>query len=319
MGSLSIPLMRKFLDAEAGGVSFKDSCASIGVREGTVRMWLSRSKSDAIRDVGPGSSFFFSWREKAALFHQHSARARMEKIERLVSHVESSVTEGVLKPIWCGREPVWEQDPVLLAAYGGDNAESKAIAEGFGVPDYPYVHRKNDEGKLERVQACERVYPAASLTSHVLASTVSNYRKQEDHNVQHSGFVSVKTFSDKPTPIIEQTPALIAAKAEARKMLAAPGRVTRPQNPLQVPINRTLASDPPEKIGRYDALDNVDSRDRPRQRDPLVDPDPYARPEPSRENDPEPGRRPPENIGPGRVPPGGASMTAPGPYRIIKS
>lgn len=312
---LSIAALRKICEAEACGITFADACKSVGAGESTGRMWMTRSRQDAVANVGPTSSFFFQWRGKGALLHQHYARARMDRIERLENQVVSSVTEGREKPLFVGTQQVFEQDAALLAEFGHHGDDARDICEiSTGFQDYPFKHRLNADGKPERVPVMVKEYPAASLIQKVLSSNVDQYRDQIDANVKHSGFVSVQQFPSKPKAVvIAQTPALLEAKAKARAYLESGGRTTAPPRGYLVPIARvSTEDDKQERITARDGMRGVSTPpNRPPLRDPLANADPYAAPKPDysrpapKDNDPAPERRPPENIGRGVIPPGG--------------
>lgn len=303
---LSAGAMRRVCEASERGESIKDIAVQLGVTQQTIRAWLTRSRADAVNQVRT-SSYLFLWRGKEGYLHQHFARAREGRLHTLEDQTVTDVTHGRLKPLWVGKDPVWVQDPKLVAKYGKYGDDAATIAGFEGIEDYPYKH--NEAG--ERIQATVREWPAASLQSHVLKSNIENYRDHLDATVSDNRVPSVMVVS-RPASI-----------GEARAFLNRPERRTAPQNPLAVPINRIKASDPRERVegqpeeltaAEQAAINNRFERPAPPEPEPEPALPPYARPN----------AQPLDRAGRGdfRPPPGGASMTGPirgrSPVRTIK-
>jgi hypothetical protein len=89
---------------------------------------------------------------------------------------------------------IWEKCGALLAEWGGDTPEAKENAERLGgVFDYPYQHRTNAEGKLERVPAVEYLIAPAALRQHIARSIMAGYNPSDRKEIdtRHSGGVMI--------------------------------------------------------------------------------------------------------------------------------
>jgi hypothetical protein len=108
----------------------------------------------------------------------------------LRSDVEMGIPRVVLNQ---NHEVVYEKDSALLAEYGGDTTEARERADNDFVFDYPFKHRRNEQGKFERIPLT--VYEAApgALRQHVARSLLPDMNPSEHRTTttSHSGAVLI--------------------------------------------------------------------------------------------------------------------------------
>lgn len=183
--------------------------------------------------------------------------------------LRSAVDVGIPELQTFQGQVIWEQDPALLAQWGGDNAQAKEDAEGIGgVVDYPFKHRIGTSGKPERIPL--EIYKPApgALRQHVARSLMPDlYNPPENRTVstEHSGSVLVLSAGRAPyakdytpdTPIkrdLQQRLADLRAKGPEHKHATdANGHKTIPKIG-----NGSEANDPPEKRG-YGPVPTIDA------------------------------------------------------------
>jgi hypothetical protein len=193
---------------------------------------------------------------------------RLHKI-KLDHTIRAAVDVGIPVVQTFQGEIIWEKDGALLTEWGGDTPEAKEAAERLGdCVDYPFKHRLNVEGKLERIPL--EVYQPApgALRQHVARSLLpSEYNPPEVRQVstEHSGAVLILNAS-KPayakdfvpnSPIRqdlhERLAALRAKGPEHKHATDKNGFKTVPKI-----SNGSTSNDPPERTG-HGAVPQVDA------------------------------------------------------------
>jgi len=69
-------------------------------------------------------------------------------------------------PVIVNGKQMWQEDPVALAKW--DNKEDAENIGGYY--DWPYAHRKNEKGELERIPLMQPIAPAAAFKIHAARS-----------------------------------------------------------------------------------------------------------------------------------------------------
>lgn len=156
---------------------------------------------------------------------------------------------------------VWEKDPALLAEWGGDTIEARESAERLGgVFDYPYKHRKNAQGKLERVETIVYDPAPGALRIHAARATLAGWNPSNVSEVdnKHSGKVLIMqaTKQGDATPPPYAHPADTGVSELKRDLMQrledlrerqARGEVSQRRD--IVPMNRDRSDDPVERVG----------------------------------------------------------------------
>lgn len=173
-------------------------------------------------------------------------------------------------------EVIWQKSGELLAEWGGDTPQARSDAEGIGgVFDYPYEHRLNAKGKLERI-ALEIYKPApGALRQHVARSLIpSEFNPPEVRQIssEHSGAVLILNAHKAPYAKNYIAPEAPAPDTSMRRDLMerlADLRAKGPTHPLPLDNagRRTIpklggvsasSNDPPERTG-YGPAPTVDA------------------------------------------------------------
>jgi hypothetical protein len=205
--------------------------------------------------------------EKRIQFGEAVALARRLHKVQFDATLRSAVDIGIPEIQTFQGDVIWKKDGALLTEWGGDTMEAREAAERLGgIIDYPYEHRMNAQGKLERVPL--EIYKPApgALRQHVARSLIpSEFNPPEVRSIstEHSGAVLILN-AHKPayakdykpdeapapdTPIrrdLMQRLADLRAKGPAHPLpLDKDGRRTIPK--LGTPA--AAAHDPPERVG----------------------------------------------------------------------
>jgi hypothetical protein len=184
---------------------------------------------------------------------------RMHKA-KLATTLQQEIEEGhaVVQINRSTGDVIWEKDPELLARFG-DDADPEEISRLWGIDDYPYKHRVNAKGNLERIPLKLFTPSPAALRQHGARSLLPGWNPAEHRTTtnSHSGEV-VMVMGPKPydrnykpnTPLAHDLQARLAdlrkrqAEGKSRLPVDANGRPTMPA------INGTArADDPPEGVG----------------------------------------------------------------------
>ncbi len=98
-------------------------------------------------------------------FYKALAEAKKIHAFEAESRARAEVDQGHERKLWKpDGSPVWRVDAEAIALLGGDGPDQKKAAEELlGYKDFPYVHRINKNGNMERIQETERVPVAATL------------------------------------------------------------------------------------------------------------------------------------------------------------
>lgn len=261
----------EFLDIIVHRPKMETACRAIGYSGKNIWRWLKRSAAN-------DPKFLVRWpdRESEQQIQFCDAVMQARKMWRVVydSTLREDVTIGVPEVQTFQGEVVWEKDAEALVTWGGDTIEAREAAERLGgLVDYPFKHRYNLNGKLERVPLQVYKTAPASLRQHVARSLLpEQYNPPEVRSVstEHSSAVMIVGATRPPyakdyaaPPATTESPfrlelheRLAELKARGpihRVPLDASGRKTMPKVG-----NGSASNDPPEGLGRG-AVPSVDA------------------------------------------------------------
>jgi hypothetical protein len=146
------------LDALIVNPSITAAMAKVGVARELFYRWLRSDRR-------------ISWPDRTdtnkRLFHECYAHARRLSAIEFDARIRESVMLGdqVVATDPSGRIR-WAEDPALLAEFARYGEKAAEVAGQLGVFDFPFVHKENDKGQLERVPLMIRNAAPATLRIH---------------------------------------------------------------------------------------------------------------------------------------------------------
>lgn len=226
----------------------------VGFHPNSIYRWLKLS-----RDGNP--KFLVAWPDpdgEPIQFADAIVLAQRAHLMNLRGRLMRDVDVGVPRVL---RTPqgdiVWEKCPALLSEWGGDTPEARENAERLGgVYDYPYKHRKNAQGKLERIETIVYDPAPGALRIHAARATLAGWNPSNVSEVdnKHSGRVLIMGATkqgDAPPPYARpEDNGVSPLKQDLMKRLADL-RERGPNNPKPrdiVRVHGERRDDPPEKI-----------------------------------------------------------------------
>lgn len=260
-------MLADILDELVRDPAWERACKVVGgFTSKIVWTWIKRS--------GEGDpKFLVAWpdrelKEKIQLVEGIALARRLHKV-KMDSNIRSAVSEGIPEIQMHDGEVLYEKDAALLAEWG-DGPEAKEAAERIGgVKDFPYKHRMNEEGKLERIPLVLYRPAPAALRQHVIRSLLpSEYNPPEVRSIstEHSGAVLImganrpayaKDFQPPMTPLrqsLQEKLAELKARGPQHKhAIDAHGRKMIPKI-----SDGSSSNDPPEKNG-YGPTPQIDA------------------------------------------------------------
>lgn len=154
--------------------------------------------SAAVTKVGTTPKQFYRWLQSERLIAWPD-RAATDKLRfreayalcrrmQAVEH-DARIREAVLLGDEIQIPGEWQVDAALIAEFAQYGEQAAEVAATLGVFDYPYAHRENEKGQLERIVRTIRQPAPATLRIHAARALVPGY------NVMDKSEVSQKVAS----------------------------------------------------------------------------------------------------------------------------
>jgi hypothetical protein len=180
--------------------------------------------------------------EKIQLFEAVNLAVRQWKAKFSTTLMQES-EEGVPRLQIHGGQVLYEKDPEALARCGGESPEACDFATLLGYEDYPYRHRTNANGNLERIPLVTYEHVPATLRVHTARSLLPSFNPPETRHQVTSHTGAVMVIARKPYQK-DYVPTDLPIRRDLQQRLSE----LRKTGPKRLPQAAPLTDDAPENV-----------------------------------------------------------------------